>query len=120
MGVWRLTDGCPPVLCALAGVVVAGDSTGALFILRIVDVIRQAEAERLDALAVSRAEAAAAMAREAERLREAAAAEEQRARRAAEEEAARRSGGIQAAIVSFPNGQVSQALTMPRQLVGAP
>jgi hypothetical protein len=31
-----------------AGVVVAGDSTGALFILRLVDVLRKAEAHRLE------------------------------------------------------------------------
>ncbi len=34
--------------CGGPGVVVAGDSTGALFILRLVDVMRKAEAQRLD------------------------------------------------------------------------
>ena len=36
---------CICVTCVCAGVVVAGDSTGALFILRIVDVMRVAEAQ---------------------------------------------------------------------------
>jgi hypothetical protein len=33
---------------SVAGVIVAGDSTGALFILRLVDVVRMAEARRLE------------------------------------------------------------------------
>ena len=58
---------CPPVLSRLLGVVVAGDSTGALFILRIADTLRMAEAARLEAMAAERANIAAAAAREAER-----------------------------------------------------
>jgi hypothetical protein len=99
------------------GVVVAGDSTGALFILRVADVMRKAEAQRLEALAVARANAAAALAREAEKQRELAAVEEVKAKQAAAEEAAKRSGGINAAIITFPNGNIAQTLAMPRALV---
>lgn len=106
-------------VCGGAGVIVAGDSTGALFILRIADVMRAAEAERLQSLAIARASAAAELARAAEKQRELMLAEEQRAKRAAEEEAARKSGGINTAIITFPNGHIAQTLAMPRPLVRA-
>ena len=95
----------------------AGDSTGALFILRIADMLRIAEAQRLETLAIARATAAASIAREAEKQMVLAREQEAIAKRAAEEEAAKKSGGITSAIITFPNGHIAQTLSMPRPLV---
>lgn len=95
----------------------AGDSTGALFILRIADILRVAECQRLESLAIARATAAATIAKETEKQMALAKEEEARVKRMAEEEAAKKSGGITSAIITFTNGHIAQTLSMPRPLV---